>query len=215
MPYKHITVSKTARYAIAGTINASTKNIWMTLHGYAQDAENFISQFQPLAEHGDYIIAPEALSRFYTKGFFGNVGASWMTKEDREYDIADNNHYLQKLYENEIARVASEKTIHLLGFSQGSTTLCRYVSYMKPTFHHLWVCAGDVPEDLNWENFKALTDSASFHLLLGKNDTLVTTQKIEECFERLKRYKIQYSLHEFDGGHEIDLQYLLNVSSGK
>jgi hypothetical protein len=47
---------------------------------------------------GRIIIAPEGLSRFYRKGFSGDVVASWMTKDDRLDDMEDYVRYLNDLH---------------------------------------------------------------------------------------------------------------------
>ena len=65
-------------------------------------AGDFIKTFDELASNGDFVIAPEALSRLYVKGDYGNVGANWMTKEDRENEISDYINYLDELFEKEI-----------------------------------------------------------------------------------------------------------------
>jgi len=95
---KHITVSRTARYFTLGELSQSTKDIWIVLHGHRQLAGDFINIFNELAVEGSFIIAPEGLMRLYIKGDYGDVGASWMTKEDRESDINDYVKYLDKLY---------------------------------------------------------------------------------------------------------------------
>jgi predicted esterase len=202
---KNIPTTKTARYYTLGSVNSQTRNIWLVLHGYAMNAEEFISQFQSFADAGDYVIAPEALSRFYTKGFFGTVGASWMTKEDRLNDTD----YLNRLYESEIKPyIAADRNIHLLGFSQGSTTLFRYISFAPNHFDHIWACAGDIPVDLNWENLSRLLVHGKLHIHAGKNDELISTDRINEVLQRLQQRNISYDLHEFSGGHEIDFSHL-------
>ena len=81
---KHnIKVEKTATYYSSGNIKTA-KTIWFVLHGYGMLAEYFIKKFDSIVNNDNCVIAPEGLSKFYTKGFYGRVGASWMTKENRE-----------------------------------------------------------------------------------------------------------------------------------
>jgi predicted esterase len=206
---KHITTVKTARYYTLGTVTPATKNIWLVLHGYAMNGEDFAKQFQQFANEGDYIIAPEALSRFYTKGFFGPVGASWMTKEDRESEITDYTAYLNHVYVAEIMPHLNKGiTIHLLGFSQGSTTMCRYISYAPNYFDYLWVCAGDIPDDMNWDNFNRLLQTGKLHIIVGTQDPLIPQDRFEQLYQRMKERNVAYELHTFDGMHEIDFGVL-------
>ena len=99
----NIETSRTARYYSLGSFEA-VNELWICLHGYAHRAELFIENFRPIATDGLFIIAPEGLSRFYTRGFCGTVGASWMTREDRENEIKDYVVYLEKLYKEVLAK---------------------------------------------------------------------------------------------------------------
>src|SRR5690349_9508611 len=93
----HVTVERTARYYTLGDEANKNKELWIVLHGYRNLARNFIEWFSPIAANA-FIVAPEALSRFYTKGSGGpdspsTVGASWMTREDRLNEIQDHVAY--------------------------------------------------------------------------------------------------------------------------
>ena len=210
---KHIETTRTARYFTLGNVNNETKGLWMVLHGYAQNGSDFINQFATLANEGHYIVSVEAMSRFYAKGFYGNVAASWMTREDREADIKDNTEYLWRVYEKELLPFAENKPIHLLGFSQGATTLARFVSFNRPLFHHLWICAGDIPDDMHWENFKALTDKATLHIMLGKQDPLIAADRVEALQQKLHDKNIQFYLHEFEGVHEVNIELIKQIAT--
>src|SRR5690554_4646496 len=133
-----LSVSKTARYYTAGTLDKKTKTIWFVCHGYGQLAKYFIQNFKVLDNGENFIVAPEALSRFYLQGFSGRVGATWMTKEDRENDIKDYNAYLSTLYKKVMKDIPLENVkINILGFSQGVSTVCRWVVSEKIKFDKL------------------------------------------------------------------------------
>ena len=90
-----ITSAKTFRYFTHGDPLKANQIVYV-LHGYGQLAEFFIRKFQHLSD--DYfIVAPEGMHRFYLSGSSGRVGASWMTKEERETDIQDNLNWLNAL----------------------------------------------------------------------------------------------------------------------
>ena len=96
---KHkLKVSKTAIYHSEGNLKTA-KTIWIVLHGYGMLAEFFIKKFNPILNTETCVIAPEGLSKFYSKGFYGRVGATWMTKQNREDEIEDYINYLDQLYE--------------------------------------------------------------------------------------------------------------------
>lgn len=204
----HIPTVKTARYYTIGNFSKNTKNIWLVLHGYGMRAEEFIKPFENITSEHDVVIAPEALSRFYTKGLMGPVGASWMTKEDREKDITDNLAYLKTVYDATILPHVSNARIYLLGFSQGASTLARFVAYIQPVFHRLWICAGDIPDDIDWENFKKLTEGNKLHIQIGKKDPLIQETHLDILQNRLKKKEISYVWHQFEGIHEVSFEIL-------
>ncbi|MBK6951958.1 MAG: hypothetical protein IPH24_07885 [Crocinitomicaceae bacterium] len=92
-----LVISNTARYFSHG--NPQAKNLVVVLHGYGQLASYFIQKFEFLDPENYYVIAPEGLHRFYLNGTSGRVGASWMTKENREDDITNYLLYLNALLE--------------------------------------------------------------------------------------------------------------------
>ena len=94
---RHIRVQKTARYAVLRP-NTPANSVMFAIHGYREMVPYFIKKFQSLADQGVMVVAPEGLHRFYIEGYSGRVGASWMTKEDRESDIIDYVDYLNQLY---------------------------------------------------------------------------------------------------------------------
>src|SRR5688572_17917874 len=91
----HLRVQRTARYYALGSVGAHVRCIWVVLHGYGQLAASLLSRCAPLAGDDTLVVAPEALSRFYLAPVSpadhrnAKVGASWMTREARESEIAD------------------------------------------------------------------------------------------------------------------------------
>ena len=107
MSKNYLDVTKRAKYYQIGNANSSIKKVWMVFHGYAMLSEFFIKKFNVLDDGETLIIAPEALNRFYITENFSRVGASWMTKEDRENDIIENNRYIESLYQNIVNQKAN------------------------------------------------------------------------------------------------------------
>ena len=73
------------------------KEILIALHGYGQLGQFFFRKFSAI-EKKIGIVIPEGPHRFYLEGSSGRVGASWMTREWRETDIAENTQYLLSTY---------------------------------------------------------------------------------------------------------------------
>jgi len=215
--YHHLLTQRTARYFTLGEISKNTKTVWLACHGYGQLAGEFIKELKPLAEksggaedggHGTndiLIVAPEALSRFYTKGFFGAVGASWMTREDRESEIDDYVHYLQKLFETIKSQVHPDAVFHLMGFSQGCSTICRWVAWKAPPVDSLWLCSGNIPDDLDFEKFRSAIKNYPVYLLVGDEDPFIAEKDREETLQRIREHRLPVNVQPFNGGHDLNL----------
>ena len=78
-------------------LTEATERIWLVFHGYGQLAEYFIKKFEDLDPTKNFIIAPQGLSKYYLQGVYGRVGASWMTKEDRLTEIANQYAYIDEV----------------------------------------------------------------------------------------------------------------------
>ncbi|MDF1672597.1 MAG: alpha/beta hydrolase [Vicingaceae bacterium] len=200
----HIVVKKTAIYHTLGNLKTA-KTIWYVLHGYGMLSEFFIKKFEVLLNQDTCIIAPEGLSKFYTQGFYGRVGATWMTKEDREIEIQDYINYLNQLHQF----ISSENSntdlkINLLGFSQGGATVSRWAANGKVKFNNLILWASVFPEDMN---FKKVNTDNTF-LLYGSKDEFATHEKVNEQ-KALLNNKASFSIIEFEGKHDIPKDVLI------
>jgi predicted esterase len=209
----HIKVARTARYYTLGEINKDTRRTWIVLHGHKMLAGNFIKTFSELADAGDYIIAPEALSRLYVKGDYGDVGANWMTKEDRESEISDYVNYLDELYEKEIAPYKKQFAfeVNALGFSQGAATLSRWLVYGhsaplmtgRAMVDKAIFWCGNLAHDVDYsesEQFKLTT----IYLVFADNDQYYPPDFYKTQVELLQKSGIEPQYHVFNGKHEIN-----------
>ncbi len=204
---RYIVVDKTATYHILGNPKTA-KTIWFVLHGYGMLAKFFIKKFETLLNQDTCIIAPEGLSKFYTQGFYGRVGATWMTKEDREIEIQDYINYLNQLHQFICSEnSSSDLKINLLGFSQGGATVSRWAANGKVKFNNLILWASVFPEDMNFE--KVNTDNT--FLLYGNKDEFATHEKVNEQKGLLKN-KTNFSIIEFEGSHDIPKDVLIKYT---
>src|SRR5512132_550870 len=133
-------VQRTVRYYTLGASNGAPKVIWFVIHGYGQLAGQFIRYFADIAADDVLVVAPEAMNRYYlvtpdkTPARDRPVGATWMTREDRESEIADYVEYLDTLFDE----VASEAIkfgarVNVIGFSQGTATASRWATHGRAT----------------------------------------------------------------------------------
>lgn len=206
----HIYTRRTARYFTLGN-TTNPKKVWIVLHGYAFLASTFIKDFEGFANDDTLIIAPEALSRFYAKGLGGDAAASWMTREDRLADIADNITYLDTLYSEVIEPLGTNVEINALGFSQGAATLARWAVFGYATFNKIVFWAGDIPNDLDKDRFTELSKQSAIAVVWGTEDTLIPPGYSDKLKQMLDEWGVRYTSHSFNGKHEMNVPLLAEL----
>lgn len=206
---KHIKIFKTARYYSLGELNEQTKNVWIVLHGHKQLADDFINTFSELAQNGYYIMAPEGLSKFYLKGYYGEIGASWMTKVDRQNEINDYVGYLDRLYDEEILNkhVKSNFKVTALGFSQGAATLSRWLALGESRIDKAIFWCGTLAQDIDY-SIKSGLHSTGLHIVCSDNDQYIPLEQINKQTELIKKNGLNPKTYMFHGTHEINMKLL-------
>ena len=195
-----------------GSFDAPLSEVWIVCHGHGQLAARFLTRFLPLERDDRLFIAPEALSRYYLNPPVAGphpakspVGATWMTSEDREREIEDYVRYLDSLHDEIFSLVARDKVrLWVLGFSQGTATVARWVARGKVDPDQVVFWAGVLPPELDAESAALLTRRAPIALVLGRRDEFATPELVAAQEARLKQLGVAYETMRFDGGHEID-----------
>ncbi|MBW3544371.1 MAG: alpha/beta hydrolase [Bacteroidetes bacterium] len=207
----HISFNYQARYFTLGTPGHTS---WLVTHGYGQLASYFIRHFQPLADLGHYIVAPEGLSRFYLSGNSGRVGASWMTREERLSDISNYLHYLDAVAE--ASQLANATNINLLGFSQGVATISRWAMHTPLKFSKLVLWAGVFPPDLSLSLSSARLQHTSIYQAYGTEDPYLADEKVNEQQTYLQSLNPgHFQRITFQGAHTMDGPTLLKIADNK
>lgn len=206
--HHNISVSKTATYSTIGYIKTA-QTVWFVLHGYGMLAKYFIKKFEPIADDKTLIVAPDGLSKFYTQGFYGRVGATWMTKEDREEEIKDYINYLNQLYNFILSQNENKNVkINLLGFSQGGATVSRWVANGTVNFDNLILWASVFPDDMNFE----ILNASNTFVLYGDEDEFATNDNVQKQKDLLAQSGIDFKVIPFKGTHDIPKEVLLEES---
>lgn len=211
MEYYTIPVERTARYCMLGAPGPHIRQLWLVCHGYAQLAGEFLENFRQLDNGATLVVAPEGMNYFYKKGFSGPVGANWMTRWRREEEIADYSRFLDKLLAHLRAQLPADVRVVLLGFSQGTATVCRFMLAVKPAFHDLVLWAGMPPEDLDYAAHRDYLAAKNLYLLYGTHDPFLTEDRIEALQELENQNGIDFSEQPFEGGHEIPPEVLRHL----
>jgi predicted esterase len=217
-----LVVPRTARYYTLGPTHGFPRELWFVCHGYGQLAGRFLRQFAPLDDGTRLIVAPEGLSRFYLDPLpqrrndpSPRVGATWMTREDREAEIADYVEYLERLA-TEIRhplRGAAPRLV-VLGFSQGTATVSRWLAASDLRVDQLVLWGGAIPPELDLAHWASRLHGAAITLVVGDHDEFATAAAVAAEAERLSAAGVAYTLQRFTGGHAIDAAALLHVAEG-
>jgi predicted esterase len=201
---RHLTVSRTARYYLLGD-PATADEVWFVLHGYSQLAAGFLRWFEPATMPRRLIVAPEGLSRaYFEERGARRVGASWMTREDREAEIEDYIRYLDQVADEVIGALPPEPRVEVHGFSQGCATAARWAAFGRHALNRLVLWGGTVPPDLDLERLHATLRGAPLLLLVGERDRFVRDEQVRHEQARLLGVGMEVEVRVFDGGHAVD-----------
>lgn len=209
IPNHHTTtIEKTAHYSTLGEANNKVKYLWIVCHGYGQLASQIIHKFSDIYTEEHFFIAPEGLSRFYWNEAKGQVGASWMTKENRLQEINDYVDYLQQLHDHYKTICHPAAQVIAFGFSQGVATIWRWMMAKKPSLNNLVMWAGMTPEDLDYRKDKTYLNSIRITLIYGLSDQYLTEDRI--AFQRKieEQQGLQIDHHTFEGKHVVNREVL-------
>ena len=200
-------VPQKQRVDVLGTLNESTTDVWIALHGYGQLVEYFQRHFRSMVTPTRAFVFPQGAHKFYLQGTEGRVGASWMTKEDRLTDIEN-----QRLYLNEACRwilsEAPSTRLHMVGFSQGVATGMRFLGHSEVPFQSLLAWAGSWPPDLGDSSQEALR-TMYMSAWFGTQDPFVDEEKKQErCALYADKFNLHPEVNTYEGAHSLDSNIL-------
>lgn len=199
---KNVTYNTTNTYETLNELHSNTKCVWIVFHGIGFLSRFFLKYFNELPPNENYIIAPQAPSKYYLKNEYKHVGASWLTKENTALETANLYNYLDAVLENE--KLPADCKIIFFGFSQGISIALRYLAYSKLTCSKLILYAGGIPTELKKSDFTHLKSDTEINSVIGNKDEYLTPDKSIEEKSKLKILfgeNVQYIT--FDGGHEV------------
>ncbi len=203
----HIAVRRSARFAVLGDLD-DAREVWFVLHGYGQLAARFLPRFEPLIGDGRLIVAPEALNRYYFETSPGvhasdaGIGATWMTREDRETEIDDYVDYLDTLYDHVVGGLQrTPARIVALGFSQGAATAARWIAHRTSRVSDVVLWGGFLPDDV--QPAADVFGGAAVTLVHGRADRYASEARIAQASEVMTAAGLAHRVLPFDGGHEV------------
>lgn len=207
----YYTTSKTARYASYGELGEQTKYFWFVLHGSKMLCEQMLYKFKDFDPVEHFVVAPEALSRFYEKEFMGPVVASWMTKRDRLSEIDDNNHYLSGLYTHFTTLVPESCKKIVLAFSQGGTIAFRWFHAHTIEVDFLIPYACWIPEDIDLSTSQTDLQTQQILFTYGEQDQFLTAERIKMIEQVIHSNQLRLTQLPYQGDHRISRPQLHSI----
>jgi predicted esterase len=208
----HLAVRRAARFHTLGVADAA--EVWIVCHGYAQLARYFLRAFSAIDDGSRYIVAPEALNRYYFETAPGvhaadaRIAATWMTREDREHEIDDYIAYLDVLAAHVVKSSATR--VITLGFSQGAATVCRWAARGSAQIDHVILWGSGLPPDV--EPGPTALGAARLTIAIGDADTAVQPAEVDRQNTRLRAAGMTYDLVRYAGGHAVSADALSAIA---
>ena len=213
MTEKNIPYTHTNSYSTLNNLSNKTKNVWVVFHGMGYLSRYFINYFKELPPDENYIIAPQAPSKYYQDKRFKYVGASWLTKENTETDKNNVFNYLDEVWITELASIdKSAVKVILMGYSQGVSIVTRWIASRKINCDYLLLHSGAIPSELKPSDFEHLPTSTPVTYIYGDKDEYVTEARVTE--QRLNGSALFGNRLEvviFSGVHEVHTAFFPKI----
>lgn len=206
-----VTFPQEAVFYQSAPVTSQSKEIWFVLHGYGQLPQYFIRKFKAISTDRRVIIAPGGLSRFYLDGFSGRVGSTWMTKEERLLDIDNYIKYLNSVAKEVLNGASEDVRISLLGFSQGSATVCRWAEKLTFPFERLILHSGAFPHDIDFSGLGNKLRGKKVFMLRGTDDEFINEERKKEQKSLIEKLNVDVKEIEFEGKHDIHIDSLKKI----
>lgn len=200
---KTVTYTTENTYLTQNELTQKTKNVWLVFHGIGYLSRYFVKYFNGLNTEENYIIVPQAPSKYYLKNEYKYVGASWLTRENTSMEVKNVLNYIDAVLEAE--NIPEDVNLILFGFSQGVSIASRWLASKKANCKLVVLYAGGIPNELTTEDFEFMDySSTEIKIIYGNQDEFLTPDRLKG--ERIKIDKLFQSNAEttiFEGGHEI------------
>ena len=208
---KKVIYTTSNTYSVLNNYTKKTKNVWMVFHGLGYLSKYFINYFSKLNPEENFIIAPQAPSKYYLGKNFKHVGASWLTKENTIEETKNVLSYVDSVFETEIT--TTPKNLIVLGYSQGVSIASRWVSSRKISCDHLLLHSGGIPTELVPEDFLFLKKQTKVTYLYGNKDQYINeARKTEEILKGNHLFGKHLNIEVFEGVHEVNTDYIKVLS---
>lgn len=205
---KEISYQTTNSYTALNELTTNTVNVWFVCHGMGYLSKYFINYFNELNSEENYIIAPQAQSKYYIPPKFKHVGASWLTKENTLKETDNIMRYFDVVFETE--SIPTEINLIVLGYSQGVSVALRYVAKRQLQCSQIVLMSGGIPKELKVDEFRFLRPTTKVSLIYGDKDEYLDEDRILQ--EKNRAFELfghlDLNIIPFEGTHEVKKEIL-------
>ena len=127
---KQVSYKTTNTYQTLNSYNNTTKNVWLVFHGLGFLSRYFLRHFEILDPTENYIICPQAPSKFYLGEDFKHVGACWLTKEDTILETSNVLSYVDEV----VAQENIDPNVNLIVFIAYTSDTCKLIQLSNSDF---------------------------------------------------------------------------------
>ncbi|MBU2929780.1 alpha/beta hydrolase [Winogradskyella psychrotolerans] len=203
---KEITYTATNSYSTLNTFTERTKTIWLVCHGMGYLSRYFLRYFDKLNAEGNYIIAPQAPSKFYIQPKM-HVGANWLTKVDTEAGTESIINYFDAVLK--VEKIPDNINFIVLGYSQGVSVALRYLAKRQLPCNQLVIHSGGIPKELTSKDFEYLPNETAVKLIYGTEDEYLDEARIQHETARAKAlFHSRVSIIPFKGKHVVNVDLI-------
>ena len=193
-------------YSTLNTLTEDTKTVWFICHGMGYLSRYFLKYFKGLNAKENYIIAPQAPSKYYIQPKM-HVGANWLTKDETKVGMQNILNYFDAIFETEA--IPQDKNLIILGYSQGVSVAMRYMVFRKLQCSQLILHSGGIPKELIATDFEYLNSSTSVKLIYGTSDEYLDEERIESESDRaIELFGSKVQFLPFDGTHVVNVDLI-------
>ena len=171
----------------------------------------FIKYFDQLNPEENYIIAPQAQSKYYQGSKYQHVGSSWLTKENTQKEIGNVMNYFDAVLQAE--QIPNTINFIVLGYSQGVSVAARYLAKRKLKCDRILFLSGRIPTELEAKDFDFLSDACKVSFMYGTEDEYITDEILAgEKARFLNLFTKNSSIIPFEGKHEVKKELLTGLT---
>lgn len=204
---KEISYKSTNSYSTLNNLTEATKNVWFVCHGMSYLSRYFLKYFKDLNPDENYIIAPQAQSKYYIPPTYKHVGASWLTKENTLRETDNVMRYYDAVLDAE--NISKDKNIIVVGYSQGVSVAMRYTSNRQLHCSQLVLMSGGIPKELVADDFKFLEGKAKITMIYGTEDEYLNDERMQSESNRVNElFGGDVTIKSFDGKHIVNVELI-------